>query len=165
MVSGSITQSWYVSCVRNRTTAHTTVLQVPFFDDEGIVITDIAAGSAHSLALSEEGHLFVWGAGGQGQLGFGPTDHVATPRLLSIPTVNKIVKIGAGENTSMVLAEDGRFYTWGQGATGHVDDSECVETPLELNLSGAFPNNFAVRVQEIQAGSSHGVLRVDYEEA
>lgn len=44
-------------------------------------IVHVACGESHSLALSDRGQLFSWGAGSDGQLGLMTTeDSVAVPR-------------------------------------------------------------------------------------
>lgn len=44
-------------------------------------IIHVACGESHSLALSDQGQLFSWGAGSDGQLGLMTTeDSVAVPR-------------------------------------------------------------------------------------
>lgn len=44
-------------------------------------IAGVACGQAHSLALSEQGQVFAWGAGEWGQLGLGLAEEtVRVPR-------------------------------------------------------------------------------------
>lgn len=44
-------------------------------------IVHIACGESHSVALSDQGQLFAWGAGSDGQLGLTTIeDSVAVPR-------------------------------------------------------------------------------------
>lgn len=45
----------------------------------GIVIEKIVCGYAHTLALSDEGVVFVWGGNGYGQLGIGNKANVCAP--------------------------------------------------------------------------------------
>ena len=47
----------------------TRVLQLPLA--AGLKIAAVAAGMQHSLALSEDGRVFAWGAGHYGALGLG----------------------------------------------------------------------------------------------
>lgn len=58
----------------------------------------IAAGSYHSLAISEEGHLWSWGYAIHGQLGHGTIEDEQTPRRIDFwdySTV-KVVSVAAG---------------------------------------------------------------------
>ena len=45
-------------------------------------VISVAAGLAHSLALTEFGCVFVWGAGTWGQLGVGSTKMATTPQVV-----------------------------------------------------------------------------------
>ena len=52
-----------------------------------VVIEGIAAGDAHSLALSKGGRVFAWGAGGDGQCAQGHAGNLFSPRpVLGLPT-------------------------------------------------------------------------------
>jgi RCC1 and BTB domain-containing protein len=46
---------------------------------QGIVITKVVCGYAHSMALSDVGALYVWGANSYGQLGTGNKSNVSAP--------------------------------------------------------------------------------------
>merc|ERR1712091_832624 len=48
------------------------------FNGERVVM--VAAGGAHTVALSEAGHVFTWGWGGHGRLGHGDTEDQRAPR-------------------------------------------------------------------------------------
>lgn len=45
-----------------------------------VAIDSIAAGDAHTLALSKNGRVFAWGAGGDGQCGQGHIGNLFTPK-------------------------------------------------------------------------------------
>jgi alpha-tubulin suppressor-like RCC1 family protein len=45
-----------------------------------VVVESIAAGGAHTLALSKGGRVFAWGAGGDGQCGQGHAGNLFSPR-------------------------------------------------------------------------------------
>lgn len=47
-----------------------------------VVIESIAAGGAHTLALSRGGRVYAWGAGGDGQCGQGHAGNVFSPRVV-----------------------------------------------------------------------------------
>ena len=38
---------------------------------QGVVVTSVVCGYAHTLAVTDEGALFAWGANSYGQLGTG----------------------------------------------------------------------------------------------
>ena len=61
------------------------------FDDQQD-ITSVSCGGAHTLAINRDGHVFVWGANSEGQLGMrlaGNSDEVDRPiRLLTLKDGN-----------------------------------------------------------------------------
>ncbi|CAG0899568.1 unnamed protein product [Darwinula stevensoni] len=80
-----------------------------------VFVSQVACGYAHVLALSDEGHLYVWGANECGQLGLGdrnvrpvPTRH---PR-----EIGRVVEIGATHYSRLsgAMTRDARVYAWGQ---------------------------------------------------
>ncbi len=104
------------------TDTRTTPTLVETFAEDGINVTQIASGSQHMLALSDEGEVFSWGQGEYGRLGNGGgTQKYPEPveLLLDVGAVKQIV---AGMDFSAAVTEDGELYTWGrndQGQLGH----------------------------------------------
>lgn len=88
----------------------------------------VAAGSAHCVALKQDGSVVCWGWNYYGQA--------------TAPTgLNNVVSIAAGENYSMALKRDGTVVAWGQ------------DEPLPLaNVPDSFSN-----VVAIAAGASHAM--------
>mgnify|MGYP006418948785 CR=1 FL=1 len=100
-----------------------------------ICITSIACGHAHSLFLSEDGHVFACGANDHGQCGVGPgavlhphviesfieaateteteTDHHAAAATI-------IVSMAGGSAHSAFTAKNGEVYTCGRGHCGQL---------------------------------------------
>ncbi|WP_295782085.1 RCC1 domain-containing protein [uncultured Microbacterium sp.] len=91
----------------------------------GAVITDIAAGKNHSLALDSNNNVWAWGANQLGQAG-------RDPRLAGgvIPLADKIRRddggplrataIAAGGDHSLAIDTDGRVRAWGDNEYGQV---------------------------------------------
>lgn len=104
----------------------------------GKAVKNVACGSAHCIAVCEEGETYAWGHGGCGRLGTGSVDHELTPRLLLRPsgtdrgylsssksfqrnenTPFRFRTIACGDMHSLgVGLEDGHVYTWGAGSSG-----------------------------------------------
>jgi alpha-tubulin suppressor-like RCC1 family protein len=68
-------------------------------DLDGIPIADIAAGGWHSLALSRDGQIYVWGRGEYGRLGVG--DRTGSSKLRPHPVrgleAHTIVQVRGGQ--------------------------------------------------------------------
>ncbi|XP_060815883.1 uncharacterized protein LOC132907131 [Bombus pascuorum] len=81
-----------------------------------IVIEKVVCGYMHTLALSDEGVLYVWGANSYGQLGLNTDSNVWTPRKLQIPEMGRILDIATSHyhHISLAMCEGNRIFMWGQ---------------------------------------------------
>ncbi|MHB8524363.1 MAG: hypothetical protein ACYDH9_26885 [Limisphaerales bacterium] len=94
-------------------------------------------GSRHYLGLNVDGRLWAWGENDLGQLG----DGTKTSRARPIPVGLGVdwAAIGAVEETSVALADDGTVWTWG----AHLEKASLI-TPgqtspwLRPTLAGFF---------------------------
>ncbi|MCL2383481.1 MAG: hypothetical protein FWC79_04960 [Oscillospiraceae bacterium] len=83
----------------------------------------IAMGRFGGAAVTNEGHVYVWGSNLRGQLGDGTTHAETaanrfTPRR--VPNLENIVKVDYGERHILALSADGYVYGWGTGALGRL---------------------------------------------
>jgi alpha-tubulin suppressor-like RCC1 family protein len=96
---------------------------------------DVRAGAGHSLALAEDGRLFGWGANGQGQLGLGHTNDVATAALVPPPEgVAGWISIAAAAYHSAGVAASGELYVWGFSATGSLVEGYTNAVPAPTRI-------------------------------
>lgn len=91
----------------------------------GSGVTALAAGDAHSLALTG-GHVLAWGANDSGQLGDGTVANRTTPaRVDQLPSTVVAVSAGSGYNGfSLALEADGAVYAWGEDSFGQLGDGK-----------------------------------------
>jgi len=85
--------------------------QVEALAETGLRFVAVAAGSVHSLALTEEGHVYGWGyeiANGHGQ-------GQRTPQLVTALAGVRVLLVYAQECSSSAVTETGELYTWGEG--------------------------------------------------
>ncbi|RBP99879.1 hypothetical protein CRD59_02275, partial [Bifidobacterium xylocopae] len=111
----------------------------------------VAAGGMYSLALTEDGRLYAWGANGQGQLGMsgsGPD----SPRLVETNGVS-LREVMAVGGTSAAVGSTGDVYMWGANGDGQLGDGSSVDSSSlrKLVLPGG------ARVAGLALGSSHAV--------
>mmetsp|Transcript_5702 Transcript_5702/g.7464 ORF Transcript_5702/g.7464 Transcript_5702/m.7464 type:complete len:450 (+) Transcript_5702:57-1406(+) len=135
-------------------------------------IVDVALGFQHGLALSRNGEVYVWGKGERGQLGNGITleDKVQvreTPEKLSKDYFEneKVISVGAGFNSSLVLTENGNLFVWGKfqgiglaakGRQNHEDaiyprKVEFLES-CDVNISSIHCGHFYFLARDKSAG-------------
>ena len=95
------------------------------FNDERVVM--VAAGFAHTVALSEEGHVFTWGYGENGQLGHNDDDDQLAPRQLEPGRFGgeKVVFVAAGGRHTVAVTAWGNLYSWGNGGRGQLGLGSC----------------------------------------
>lgn len=103
---------------------------------EGVSVTHVAAGSAHSLAVTSDGAVLAWGRNGHGQLGDGTTTNRGTPREVELPDGVEVRQVAAGAAFGLALTTDDRLLAWGDNSYGQLGDgsTDQRETPVEVDL-------------------------------
>ncbi|EDQ92018.1 uncharacterized protein MONBRDRAFT_55, partial [Monosiga brevicollis MX1] len=80
---------------------------------EGIRVVHVACGlgDAHSMCVTEDGHIYSFGDGDFGKLGHGTNDRRRQPERIDFD----IVKVVCGSSTSAAISLSGALYVWGGG--------------------------------------------------
>lgn len=81
----------------------------------GINIVQVACGYAHTLALTDEGFVYAWGANSYGQLGTGNKSNQSLPTLINTDK-ERMVEVAAchTSHTSAAKTQSGQVLMWGQ---------------------------------------------------
>lgn len=106
-------------------------------------VQQISAGSVYSLALTQNGQLYVWGSGQQGQLGLGNDQTILNsfmdyPVLIDYLKDENIKEVICGETYSIAKSLDGKIYAWGQGkatsteVVNNQSNSNKISTPIDV---------------------------------
>ncbi|OQV12481.1 RCC1 and BTB domain-containing protein 1 [Hypsibius exemplaris] len=105
---------------------------------ENKIVVRVVCGYAHVLALTDQGHLYAWGANTYGQLGNGSKLNASTPvRIASdLGRFTDLAAIHAC-SISAAITESGKVYMWGQARGQFI--TTPVETPFE-SLDDVFAN-------------------------
>ena len=104
----------------------------------------IATGDAHTLCITQSGHLYSWGRNSVGQIGVGcdSTGFLRDrfePVIVCFPDSVGICKIQCGENHSLAVDVNGTLWTWGaRGRPCLGRGSYGVNTEWELRLNSIF---------------------------
>ena len=133
----------------NSTTSVTTPQKVAALDAETIVA--IVAGGWHTLALEDNGDLWIWGDNATGQIGNGAT---GPDVLLPFNLLSSVTAISAGEFHSIALMSDGTLNSWGLNEVGQLGDNN---SPTNSNVPVAVSG--LTDVTAISAGSDHNLAQ------
>jgi alpha-tubulin suppressor-like RCC1 family protein len=102
----------------------------------GSGVQQIAAGNAHTCALTGEGAVLCWGDNRHGQLGDGTT----TQRLAPVPVAglgSGVRAIAAGGDHACALTMAGAVFCWGENIAGQLGDGTRVQRNMPVLVSGA----------------------------
>ncbi|TSK72182.1 putative E3 ubiquitin-protein ligase HERC1 [Bagarius yarrelli] len=120
----------------------------------------VSCGINHTLALSTDGMtLWAFGDGDYGKLGTGPCTVKCYPQKVETLCNKGIKKIGCGTHFSVVLANDGHVYTFGQERLIGLPDSMLKNhnrPQVVPALEGVFVEDIAVGCEHILALSNTG---------
>lgn len=95
----------------------------------------IAAGAAHTLAISSQGALSTWGSDVFGQLGRGRTIFATAPAQVSglaLGSSNKPQRVGGGAGHAWALADDGTLWVWGFNGYGQLGDGTTSNSSVPI---------------------------------
>ena len=137
--------------------ALTSVLQSGILS--GQVVTAVAAGENHSLALCADGTLAAWGDNQYGELGNNSTTNSSQPVVsnqLGVLAGKSVVAVSAGENYSLALCSDGTVAAWGANNYGQLGNNSTTmsKVPIAVVQTGVLAGK---RVVAISAGMYHSL--------
>ncbi len=117
---------------------------------EVVITPQIAGGSGHSIALKDDGAVWVWGDNTYGQLGDGTNNNTNLPKLLSM--INEAKAVAAGEEHSLALKADGTVWAWGQNSTFYqLGDGTAINRNTPVQVTGLY------HVKGIAAAQNHSI--------
>jgi len=95
-------------------------------------IVDVSAGYYHSCCLSENGEVYAWGFGGEGQLGNGFKQTQSLPQLVSVP--GHVTNLFSGHFHNFAFNEDREMYVWGKLSTSMFMEPTLVQQFRNRNV-------------------------------
>lgn len=128
-------------------------------------IVSVAAGSHHSVVVSNAGHVYSWGHSEYGQHGAGEMfydlqrgAHYFYPRVQeSLKAQGVCVKrVACSSHSTFALASDGNVYSWGWNAFGVLGVGKYQHSVHPQKVFGLKDNT----ATHIGAGSNHGAAVV-----
>ena len=119
------------------TISATTPTKTKLYDSEDttqdVYVTDVAAGSYHTLVLKSDGTVWSAGYNAYGQLGNGNTANLTEfVQVQGIP--GKVIAISANNSTSYALTEDGIVYGWGYNKYGQLGNNSTTNSTVPVKV-------------------------------
>ena len=126
-------------------------------------VTQVAAGGAHSLAVTASGQLYAFGLNGTGELGsatnISTNNPNPTPTLVTLPgEIGPVTQVAAGGNHSLAVTASGQLYAFGYNEYGQLGSATNSgtgnpnPTPTLVSLPGEVG-----RVTQVAAGGDHSL--------
>ncbi len=103
----------------------------------------VSAGSLHTCALMNTGHVLCWGDNTMGQLGDGTTTDRTGP--VKVQGLDSVTAVRAGFFHTCALRTDGSVWCWGRGDSGQLGNGATVHSPLPVR-AGSFTNAIQVEL-------------------
>ncbi|KAK3278657.1 hypothetical protein CYMTET_13423 [Cymbomonas tetramitiformis] len=80
----------------------------------------LACGRGFTLAVTQSGKTYAWGANMHGQLGMGDMAPRSNPQLITRLNGHKMVRVTAGGGSAIVVTEMGELFGWGRNNVGQL---------------------------------------------
>ncbi|XP_043929108.1 RCC1 and BTB domain-containing protein 2 isoform X2 [Protopterus annectens] len=98
------------------------------------MVVNIACGQMCSVAVMDNGEVYVWGYNGNGQLGLGSNGNQPTPcRVAALQGVH-VCQVVCGYAHTMALTTDGSIYAWGANAYGQLGTGNRSNQSYPVNV-------------------------------
>ncbi len=118
----------------------------------GTIVTAIAGGGQHSLALTSTGKVLAWGYNFYGELGNGTTINSSTPVAVSVPSGTTVSAVAGGGYHSLALTSTGQVLAWGYNVDGELGNGTTTYSNTPIVVSA-----LQTVVTAIAAGSQHSL--------
>ena len=118
---------------------NTEMRQVLLPEGQGGQTVSISGG--HICTILDNGDVYCWGRGNQGQLGYGGTSNLNIPAKVNLPGQRSAIAISTGTYMTCAITTDGMGYCWGEndeGQLGNGTTNTRKTTPVEV----LFPSGY-----------------------
>jgi len=106
-------------------------------------VTYVAAGPFHAACCTEDGEVYTWGLGLDGQIGIGSSAmHNPTPQRVHLPVQGKVCQVSCGSAHTAAVTQAGELFIWGRGRDGQLGQSGVIspaarrDRPVVVDLPG-----------------------------
>lgn len=121
-------------------------LSVPFkVQTLPVPVAAVVCGGFFTMALTEEGKLWSWGANSNNELGTGDKVGGWKPRQISSLEDMRIIQIACGGYHSLALTEGGKVLSWGHGGHGQLGHSSIQNQKVPTMIE-ALADEFVISI-------------------
>uniref|UniRef100_A0AAV1T328 RCC1-like domain-containing protein n=1 Tax=Peronospora matthiolae TaxID=2874970 RepID=A0AAV1T328_9STRA len=114
-------------------------------------VTQVTCGAFYSAALTEQGHVYIWGKEDYGMLGIGQTSDQQTPKRVEFFDNIPALQVSCGGWHTVVVAKSGDCYAFGRGEYGRLGLGDA-KSRLQPHLVKALQGT---KVIQAACGGSH----------
>ncbi|TNN55021.1 putative E3 ubiquitin-protein ligase HERC6 [Liparis tanakae] len=102
------------------------------------VVSQVACGSRHSVALTQGGQVYTWGRDSRGQLGLGRSGRRSdSPQHLRSLSALPLVQVAAGGDQSFALSVSGGVFGWGGNHRGQLGLGDTTDRHVPTPVDGS----------------------------
>ena len=127
---------------------------------QGFVVVAASCGKSHTIAITEDGQVFTWGAFGNGQLGIGevsrdkfPFGYVDGPTKIHALDTAAPRLVACGSYHTVIVDGLGDIWTCGTGDHGVHGHEHHFDQPIPLILQSIHGHDF----RQVACGASHTI--------
>nr|XP_033798714.1 probable E3 ubiquitin-protein ligase HERC4 isoform X2 [Geotrypetes seraphini] len=124
-------------------------------------IIHICCGEDHTAALTKEGGVFTFGAGGYGQLGHNSTNHEINPRKVFELMGNIVTQIACGrQHTLAFVPSSGRMYSFGLGGNGQLGTGTTCNRKSPFTVKGNWVSHSSLNLPTSSLSDCYCVKKI-----
>ncbi|XP_051503790.1 probable E3 ubiquitin-protein ligase HERC4 isoform X3 [Myxocyprinus asiaticus] len=121
----------------------------------------VCCGEDHTAALTKEGGVFTFGAGGYGQLGHNTTNHEVNPRKVFELMGNVVAQIACGrQHTLAFIPSSGKIDSFGLGGNGQLGTRSTCNRTSPATVKGCLRAHTDPMPMNIESEQSYCVKKI-----
>jgi len=100
------------------------------------LVASVAAGSRHSVLLTDKGRVHTWGFGACGRLGHGNIGDCRIPKLVAGLEGMRVCAIAAGDSHTAIMTQGGELLCFGWGQYGQLGAGDYKDADAPRAVAG-----------------------------